>query len=171
MPSDPSYSDERAANRAHIHRITIETRVPSKWRFCDLETGQIWMWEDDKFKTAQDISVETIGDTPKPPAEATVVPDAKKMEDLVDHIMTNIVDPIKLVKSLKEAGVKVSLGVAYLGEDTPEGYVDVECSGCGAKAKLPQDKVQDEAVLMCPDCTTKQEDAKKYEGFDPSEFD
>ena len=28
--------------------ITISTRVPSKWRFVDLETGEIWRWDEGK---------------------------------------------------------------------------------------------------------------------------
>jgi len=39
---------ERAANQQEdkIHELVIRTRVPSKWRFIDLETGQVWKYEN-----------------------------------------------------------------------------------------------------------------------------
>jgi hypothetical protein len=30
--------------------MTISSHVPSKWRFVDLETGDIWKWQDNTFK-------------------------------------------------------------------------------------------------------------------------
>lgn len=42
---------ERAADR-DMTVIAIETRVPSKWRFVDLETGDVWKWQDGTFKRA-----------------------------------------------------------------------------------------------------------------------
>ena len=27
------------------YTITIKTRVPSKWRFVDQETGEVWRWD------------------------------------------------------------------------------------------------------------------------------
>lgn len=35
-------------------RITIETKVPSKWRFHDLETGDVWKWTNGKFTAVCD---------------------------------------------------------------------------------------------------------------------
>ena len=48
------YNRERERNREKgvTHKITIETRVPSKWRFVDLETGDVWLWNGKAFKSA-----------------------------------------------------------------------------------------------------------------------
>ncbi len=54
-----------------LHEITIKTHVPEKWRFVDLETGDIWQWIPDKgginadgrvtfrghFKRADDLEI------------------------------------------------------------------------------------------------------------------
>jgi len=47
------YAVERAANKASdtIHDLTIRTYVPSKWRFLDMETNQLWRFEDGKMKS------------------------------------------------------------------------------------------------------------------------
>jgi hypothetical protein len=42
--------------------MTITSRVPSKWRFVDLETGNIWRWDEKAggiggFKYADDIAI------------------------------------------------------------------------------------------------------------------
>ena len=39
--------------------ITIHTKVPGKWRFVDLETGDIWRWDNAKksLVRASDITV------------------------------------------------------------------------------------------------------------------
>lgn len=36
--------------------VTINSRCPSKWRFVDLETGELWKWDDDanKFTKAKE---------------------------------------------------------------------------------------------------------------------
>jgi hypothetical protein len=38
-------------------KMTIESRVPSKWRFLDLETGDIWQWNEQKddFSRSKDL--------------------------------------------------------------------------------------------------------------------
>lgn len=40
--------DWQTEREAHLElvRIVIETRVPSKWRFVDLETGDVWRWDE-----------------------------------------------------------------------------------------------------------------------------
>lgn len=40
------YEREREENRLNgtFNELTIRTRVPSKWRFVDLETGEVWKW-------------------------------------------------------------------------------------------------------------------------------
>lgn len=40
------FSDERDAYESNdkLEHIVIDTRVPMKWRFVDLETGDIWQW-------------------------------------------------------------------------------------------------------------------------------
>jgi hypothetical protein len=41
-----TYDEEREANRAagRVERIELVTRVPTKWRLVDLETGDVWRW-------------------------------------------------------------------------------------------------------------------------------
>lgn len=39
--------------------MTISSHVPSKWRFVDLETGDIWKWVDGHFKKGDEL--EFIG--------------------------------------------------------------------------------------------------------------
>ena len=48
-----AYDAERARNKETNKEvaITIRTFVPSKWRFQDLETGDVWKW-DGTFKKA-----------------------------------------------------------------------------------------------------------------------
>jgi len=43
-----AWEKEREKNRrlGLLVKIGIETRVPSKWRFVDQETGDIWKWDD-----------------------------------------------------------------------------------------------------------------------------
>lgn len=43
--------DERRATFPLVE-IHIRTRKPSKWRFCDLETGESWKWRDDGMMIA-----------------------------------------------------------------------------------------------------------------------
>lgn len=31
-------------------RVTISSKCPGKWKFCDMETGQVWKWENGAFK-------------------------------------------------------------------------------------------------------------------------
>jgi hypothetical protein len=49
--------DYRAEREAHPEcvEMTIKSRVPSKWRFVDLETGDVWQWRDGTFKRASFI--------------------------------------------------------------------------------------------------------------------
>lgn len=44
------WEKEREKNRklGRMVKIDITTRVPSKWRFVDQETGDIWKWDDEK---------------------------------------------------------------------------------------------------------------------------
>lgn len=44
------WQKEREANAERLVTFSINTRVPSKWRLLDLETGDIWRWEDGTFK-------------------------------------------------------------------------------------------------------------------------
>jgi len=48
--------DKERAKREHPVGITISTKVTSKWRFVDLETGDIWKW-DGGFRRATDIRI------------------------------------------------------------------------------------------------------------------
>jgi hypothetical protein len=50
------YDQEREKNRAAglMQKLSINTRVPSKWRFVDLETGDIWKWDGRMFRHADD---------------------------------------------------------------------------------------------------------------------
>lgn len=43
-----AFERERERNRKAGRFVTlkIETRVPSKWRMVDLETGDIWKWNE-----------------------------------------------------------------------------------------------------------------------------
>ena len=53
------FRKEREANK--VTPITINTRVPSKWRFVDLETGEVWTSLDGKtFSKIQDVYVTYI---------------------------------------------------------------------------------------------------------------
>lgn len=36
-----------------LSEITINTHVPSKWRFVDLETGDVWEFDKDKPRGSQ----------------------------------------------------------------------------------------------------------------------
>ena len=48
---------QRERLRTPQTKITIETKVPSKWRFVDLETGEVWAWRGVKFIRTHDITV------------------------------------------------------------------------------------------------------------------
>ena len=39
------YDREREAHKATV-QISIRTKAPSKWRFVDLETGDVWRWDE-----------------------------------------------------------------------------------------------------------------------------
>lgn len=41
------WEKERQAHKKPVD-MTISSRVPSKWRFVDLETGDIWKWDEKK---------------------------------------------------------------------------------------------------------------------------
>jgi hypothetical protein len=49
-------SDYRAERAAHLEpvNLVITTRVPSKWRFADLETGDIWRSDGTQMVRARD---------------------------------------------------------------------------------------------------------------------
>lgn len=44
---EKGYDLERYGNRDELTAATIRTRVPSKWRFVDLETGDVWKLDDE----------------------------------------------------------------------------------------------------------------------------
>lgn len=46
-----AYAEERHANiaSANLQHLTIETYVPSKWRFHDMETKTVWKWQNGAF--------------------------------------------------------------------------------------------------------------------------
>jgi hypothetical protein len=44
-----SYAAEREEHRASgrpLEVLSIQTRVPSKWRLVDMETGEVWRWRE-----------------------------------------------------------------------------------------------------------------------------
>jgi hypothetical protein len=43
--SDLEYKEERESHSKPV-KIEINSKVPSKWRFVDLETGDIWKWDE-----------------------------------------------------------------------------------------------------------------------------
>jgi len=45
--SDLEYKEERESHSKPV-KIEINSKVPSKWRFVDLETGDIWKWDEVK---------------------------------------------------------------------------------------------------------------------------
>ena len=47
------YAAEREANKEPV-KLTITTRVPSKWLLVDRETGDRWERRDDAWKRARD---------------------------------------------------------------------------------------------------------------------
>lgn len=49
------FEKERQAHKKPV-KMTIESKVPSKWRFVDLETGSIFRWDEKAgtFKDAND---------------------------------------------------------------------------------------------------------------------
>jgi|APIni6443716594_1056825.scaffolds.fasta_scaffold00024_33 hypothetical protein len=53
---NPKYTKERKAHKNCVS-IKIETKVPSKWRFVDLETGDVWAWSEKlgAFTGAKDV--------------------------------------------------------------------------------------------------------------------
>jgi hypothetical protein len=53
------YDNERADNDKQLVTIKIDTRVPSKWRFVDLETNQVWLWDNARgmFRRTNDVQV------------------------------------------------------------------------------------------------------------------
>lgn len=154
------FQKERENNRAELTHITISTRVPSKWRFVDLETDQVWKWEHGKFKSAQDISVETIGKSPA----STRDKEERSAKEQLEHIFKDIIEPMDLVKKLNEGGVKVEIGMVYTGDEAKEGWGTVTCKGCGATALMPEERVKemqaDDKVIFCPECQ-KEMDKKK----------
>lgn len=46
------FDAERDKNRGagRLVKLVIETRVPSKWRMVDKETGDVWRWNDKESK-------------------------------------------------------------------------------------------------------------------------
>lgn len=89
QPSDPSasaanlantkrallerYERERRLNQQtdYMARICLNTRVPSKWRFADVETGEVWQWfpttfeghrEGGTFRRVYDVEVRMKGE-------------------------------------------------------------------------------------------------------------
>lgn len=54
LPEHPTGSP---APQDALHKLTIETHNPSKWRFVDLETGEIWKKVTEHFVHADDIKI------------------------------------------------------------------------------------------------------------------
>jgi len=51
-----NYEKEREAHAQPVE-MTIRSRVPSKWRFVDLETGDVWRWDENlSFQCANDMA-------------------------------------------------------------------------------------------------------------------
>jgi hypothetical protein len=57
MTTNDDYRAEREAHPECVE-MTIRSRVPSKWRFVDLETGDVWQWRDGTFERARIASAE-----------------------------------------------------------------------------------------------------------------
>lgn len=76
------FKNERA--NSHLFKkdpvaMTVRSRVPSKWRFVDLETGDAWRWDDkcQDFVVATDLRVSIASVSPQqgPIGVAYVVPE------------------------------------------------------------------------------------------------
>lgn len=62
-----TFDQEREANRlagGSLTELVIRTHVPRKWRFVDLETGDVWMYNSaDPYSTfirATDVEVTSV---------------------------------------------------------------------------------------------------------------
>jgi hypothetical protein len=55
-------TDEIVPSLTHAEKITIYTSCPDKWRFVDLETGDIWKWDHQtkQFKRADQMSIVAL---------------------------------------------------------------------------------------------------------------
>lgn len=65
------YDNEREDNAQPIP-ITINTRVPSKWRFVDLETNEVWYWDParEMFRRTPGVQMNVRAElVPMDPAE------------------------------------------------------------------------------------------------------
>lgn len=56
--SQIEYQRERDAHDTDV-KMTISSKVPSKWRFVDLETNDVWEWNEKRntFTRAKEIIV------------------------------------------------------------------------------------------------------------------
>lgn len=57
-----TFKEERDRNReeGEMITLTLETRVPSKYRVVDLETGDVWKWEEGKWVRAALATVKLV---------------------------------------------------------------------------------------------------------------
>ena len=58
-----TFDQEREKHKDGFIRIVIETRVPSKWRFVDLETKQIWQYHPENpqgFRFVVDNNIKML---------------------------------------------------------------------------------------------------------------
>lgn len=58
------WDDERERNSDSPVEMTIRSRVPSKWRFVDLETGDIWRYDQERgtFTAAELSGLRIVGE-------------------------------------------------------------------------------------------------------------
>lgn len=102
----------------------------------DLETGQVWKWEHDKFVAANDV-IDKNGS--------------------LSHAIEKQVIPQLLMEKLQKAGIDVEVAIAYK-EDIGD-TVEVACVECGRTANAPVEILErvkkDGSVVMCPDCMLK----------------
>jgi hypothetical protein len=56
--------EERRSRRKKPFEMTLNTWVPEKWRFVDLETGDVWKFvvkgRNSKFSAADDLEVKRL---------------------------------------------------------------------------------------------------------------
>lgn len=124
-----SYADEREHN--DLVKLTIETRVPSKWRMVDLEHGEIWMWKHGKWVRADDLVIN----------------------DLTDHVIEKQIKPAVLAEKLADEGIDVDVVLVNTGPvDDEEGWTEVECVDCGRRANVPTALFTPGQLALCPNC-------------------
>ena len=79
-------------------------------------------------------------------------PDPGPLDDLVEHMVTNQIEPQLLAERLRTKGHRVETAFVDIGDEAPADWEEISCARCGRTARVLPGVVAQGRVAVCPPC-------------------